>query len=286
MNEVEKINCLFCDSDKAVPISKRADIVTCLSCGVSYLRTRPTQEAMYQIYQGYANEASHMRPPDSVQEAKQAGLRRNYFIDEIISLANNTKGIWLDVGCGWGALLDEIRDRGYSPKGIEMTRNCLDFATMQLQIPVSNSQFIDSKIDAGSCKVVTMVHVLEHLPYPRQTLEKIYNVLEVGGVYCGIVPNIESVCSKYLKDDWVWLDPQHHYVHYSPKTLADVLKAAGFTILKMYTSIGDYDYNAVIECISKNIKEISTTEMAKELAVKLEIDGKGEEIRFFVRKDK
>lgn len=283
--ETEKINCLFCDSDLAITISERADIVRCSSCGVTYLRTRPTQESMYQIYQLYANETSHMRPPDTLQAAKTAGLRRGYFVDEIVNCSDNSKGIWLDIGCGWGALLDESRDRGFTPKGIEMTRNCLDFASMQLDLPVSNSQFLDSKIDSDSCKVVSMVHVLEHLPYPKQTLEKVYDVLKAGGLYCGIVPNIDSICSEFLKDDWVWLDPQHHYVHYSPTSLAKVLTKAGFTILTMYTSIGDYDYNAVIECIRNNVPGINSTEMAKVLVPELEASGKGEEIRFFVRKD-
>ncbi|MEO5592917.1 MAG: methyltransferase domain-containing protein [Chitinophagaceae bacterium] len=280
----EKINCLFCNSNNATLISKRADIVTCSGCGITYLRTRPTQEKMYQIYQGYANDTSHMRPPDTKEDGKNAGLRRKYLIDEITGIGNR-QGVWLDVGCGWGALLDEVRSRGYTPKGIEITRNCQDFATSQLQIPVSNAQFTDAKIDAGSCAVVSMVHVLEHLPYPKQALDKVYNILEPGGMFCGIVPNIESICSEYLKDDWVWLDPQHHYVHYSPRTLTEVLKKAGFTVIRMYTSVGDYDYNAVVDCIRNNMPGISTPDMVKELIPQLEASGKGEEIRFFVRKD-
>jgi GT2 family glycosyltransferase/transcription elongation factor Elf1 len=288
MSGKEVINCLFCNSSKAVSRSKRADIVTCSSCGVSYLRTRPTQEAMYEIYQRYAHETSHMRPPDTIREAKQAGLRRQYLVDEILSLAGGPagKGAWLDVGCGWGALLDEARDRGFQPKGIEITRNNLDFATMQLGIPVSNSQFLDSRIDLSSCAILTMVHVLEHLPYPKPTLEKIYEVLEEGGMFCGIVPNIESLCSEYLKDDWVWLDPTHHYVHYSPKTLKDALKKAGFVVTRLYTEVGDYDHSAVIDCIQKNIAGADTPEKAKAMIPQLMADGKGEEIRFFATKKK
>ena len=280
----EKINCLFCNSSEAVPVSKRADIVTCSSCGITYLRTRPTQEKMYEIYQGYANDTSHMRPPDTVAAAKNAGLRRQYLVDEIEGVSNR-KGIWLDVGCGWGALLDEARGRGYSPQGIEITRNCQDFATAQFHIPVSNAQFLDSKIDAASCSVVSMVHVLEHLPYPKQALEKVFNILEPDGVFCGIVPNIASYCAEHLKDNWVWLDPQHHYVHYTPDTLTAVLKNAGFTIIKMYTSTGDYDYDEVINCILNNAPGISTKEMAKQYLSEIEAGGKGEEIRFFVRKE-
>ena len=284
-DQSEKINCPFCGSANAVIFSHRADIVTCSSCGITYLRTRPTQEAMYRIYQAYANETSHMRPPASMADAKLAGLRRKYLVNEIDSLRTDTKkGIWLDIGCGWGALLDEARDRGYTPQGIELTRNCQDFATMQFGIPVSNSQFLDSRIDNNSCSIVSMVHVLEHLPYPKQTLAKIHDILEQEGLICGIVPNISSLCSEYLKDDWQWLDPTHHYVHYSPETLKKALLDAGFTIERIYTEVGDYDHHAVIECICHTVPGASTPEKARELIPGLMAKDKGEEIRFFARK--
>jgi predicted SAM-dependent methyltransferase len=228
-----------------------------------------------------------MRPPDTVAAAKQAGLRRKYLVDEITGLAGGSHSgsrVWLDVGCGWGALLDEVRDRGYMPKGIEITRNCLDFATMQLNIPVSNSQFLDSRMDRGSCAVVSMVHVLEHLPQPKQTLEKIYDVLEDGGMFCGIVPNISSLCSEYLKENWVWLDQVHHYVHYSPETLTRVLTNAGLSVERMYTAVGDYDNESFIQCVRKAAPGISTREEAVKLIPDLEAAGRGEEIRFFARK--
>jgi hypothetical protein len=280
----ETIACPFCNRADARVISQRADIVICNSCGITYLRTRPTQESMYRIYQLYANDTSHMRPPDTLQEAKQAGLRRKYFADEIISLAGDRKGVWLDVGCGWGAFLDEVRDRGFTPKGIEITRNCLDYATMQLQIPVSNSQFLDSRIGKDSCRMVSMIHVLEHLPYPHPVLQKVFEILEPGGMFCGIVPNIESLCSRQLKDNWVWLDPMHHYVHYAPATLEKALKAAGFSVVRMYTAVGDYDYDVVAATVLQRFPAAGTIEKARSMIPDLEAEGQGEEIRFFAAK--
>ena len=287
LTQTEKISCLFCGSTESTRYSELADIVTCQSCGITYLRTRPTQEAMYEIYQSYANETSHMRPPDNFAAAKQAGLRRPYFLKEVGEFRGDAKkGTWLDVGCGWGALLDAARDQGYTPRGIEVTRNCLDFATMQLGIPVSNSQFMDSVIDNNSCSIVSMVHVLEHLPYPKQTLEKLYSILEDGGMFCGIVPNINSIGSEYLKDKWTWLDPVHHYVHYAPQTLKKVLQDAGFFVERLYTSVGDYDYNSIVAAVQARIPGAGTIEKAKAMITELEAAGKGEEIRFFVRKIK
>src|SRR6185295_2428848 len=123
----EKINCLYCNSSQSFPFRKRADIVQCASCGLIYLRTRPTKESLYEIYQVYANDTSHMKLPATIMEAKKHGLRREYFVNEVISVLKTKGGTWLDVGWGWGALLMYVQELGFSPRGIEITRNCLDF---------------------------------------------------------------------------------------------------------------------------------------------------------------
>jgi 2-polyprenyl-3-methyl-5-hydroxy-6-metoxy-1,4-benzoquinol methylase len=279
----EIINCPYCDSPVAIPFRTNADIVQCMPCGLVYLRTRPTADSMYEIYQRYANDTSHMKPPASIEEANRHGLRRETFVNQICDLPEINKGGWLDIGCGWGALLNYTRELGFSPKGIEMTRNCLDFATMQLEIPVSNAQFTDSAINENSFNVVSMVHVLEHIPNPKETVAKIYNTLVPGGVFCGIVPNIDSFCSKLLKEHWVWLDPTHHYVHYSPTTLREKLEEAGFQIEKISTAIGDYDYTEFLNRVKQTFG-LTDNNQILEKAQSLESNGGGEEIRFFVRK--
>ncbi len=281
-NNTEVINCLYCNSDSATRYREIADIVKCSSCGLVYLRTRPTKEALYQIYQAYANDTSHMRPPTSAAEAKTHGLRREWFVDEVISYSKRKTGTWLDVGCGWGALLMRSRELSFSPMGIEMTRNCLDFAALQLQIPVSNSQFTDSSVGENSCEVMTMVHVLEHIPNPKETLAKILRTLVPGGIFCGIVPNIESYCSELQKENWVWLDPTHHYTHYSPATLRQKLEEAGFIVEKIYTAVGDGN-DFFDDILKKEYPSKSASELNQKRS-ELELNGKGEEIRFYIRK--
>ncbi|MFN8365792.1 MAG: class I SAM-dependent methyltransferase [Candidatus Kapaibacterium sp.] len=279
----EQIGCPFCGSVHSRQVRQRADIVQCESCNTVYLRTRLTKDAMYQLYQQYADGTSHMHIPATVAEAKQSGLRRDYLIDEITSHTKH-KGVWLDVGCGWGAMLDNVRQRGFSPLGIELTRACADFATMQLQIPVSNVQLEDSRIEQNSCSVLSMVHVLEHLPYPKQALKRVYDILEPGGMFCGIVPNILSFCSDVQQEHWEWLDPFHHYVHYTPSTLRKHLEDAGFIIENMYTASGDYGKDIVANIVKQLLPQVQTQEDALGVVDVFNADGKGEEIRFFVRK--
>ena len=280
--KTEVIRCPYCGSDQASQYRKVADIVKCSACNLVYLRTRPTKDAFYEIYQSYANSKSHMRLPGSIAEAKVHGLRREWFVNESQNFCSKKNGTWLDIGCGWGALLMYSRELGFSPLGIEITRNCLDFATMQLQIPVSNSQFTDSVASENSCQDISMVHDLEHIPDPKATLSKIFETLVPGGIFCGIVPNIESYCSELQKEEWVWLDPTHHYVHYSPVTLKQKLEEGGFVIERFYTAVGDgIDYFTNV--LNKEFPLKNTDELGQ-IRHELELNGKGEEIRFFARK--
>lgn len=265
----DSIACPFCASVAAEPYRQAADIVKCRGCGTVYLRTRLKQEAMEQLYQSYVDDGSHLKLPANATEAAASPWKRKYLIDEILEL-NAARGPLLDVGCSWGAFLLGAREQGFTPMGIELTRKAVRFANETLGIPVVNTQFLDTAIPAASLQVVTMIHVLEHLPQPRQAIAKTFDSLKPGGLFCGIVPNFDSFCSQTQKDDWYWLDPNYHYVHYTPATLRAHLEAAGFEVVRLYTATGDFEPEK-IPCDPSVLPE-------------LEARGQGEELRFFARK--
>lgn len=270
----DSIACPFCDSTAAEPFRAVADIVKCRSCSTVYLRTRMNQAAMEQLYQSYADDGSHLKLPASLAEAAASPWKRDYFLDEILAV-NSQRGPLLDVGCGWGAFLLGARERGFTPAGIEITRKAVRYANEQLQIPVAHTQFLDTPITPDTAQLITMNHVLEHLPQPKAALAKVFASLRPGGLFCGIVPNIESLCSQQETDQWYWLDPNYHYVHYSPATLRRHLETAGFIVEKIYTARGDFDPEMI-----RRVAGRCDEEFLSELGAK----GQGEELRFFARK--
>lgn len=279
----EHVDCPACGGQEASRVRNSADIVQCSQCGLTYLRTRLTREAMHKLYQSYAHERSHMALPKSLNEAEQSPLNRDYFLNEIVQFTPQ-EGEFLDVGCGWGAFLLKARAKGFRPRGIELTGACIEYANKELGIPVVDVQLENAEITTGSLKVVTMNHVLEHLPGLRNSLKKTFDSLEPGGMFCGVVPNFASFCSETLKEKWYWLDPNYHYQHFTPATLAKILANAGFIVEKIYTTTGDYGPDAVRKaCQEQNPKMADDSFFATELA-RYESDGRGEEIRFFARK--
>ncbi|MCL4538604.1 MAG: glycoside hydrolase family 99-like domain-containing protein [Bacteroidetes bacterium] len=280
----EIVPCHFCGSYDAVPFRKSADIVKCTRCGTVYLRTRMTEQAMRILYQQYADEGSHLSLPRTSEEVKASGLRRNNFMNEVISLTKS-RGTLLDVGCAWGAFLDNARLNGFKPRGVEITRRTAEFASDTLGLDVTSGQFLDTTFGQNSVAVVTMIHSLEHLPQPKKSIAKVFEILEPGGLFAGIVPNIESFCSAQLQEDWEWLQPMYHYVHYSPATLRKHLERAGFIVERVSTFAGDYDRQRVEKAI-RDTYHLSSDGEVVELLKAIEKKGFGEEIWYFARKPK
>jgi GT2 family glycosyltransferase/tetratricopeptide (TPR) repeat protein/uncharacterized HAD superfamily protein/hypoxanthine phosphoribosyltransferase len=280
--DMERITCPFCASANAAPYRKSADVVKCAVCGTVYLRTRLTKEAMAAAYQSYADGESHLSLPQSEADVKGSGLRRNFMLNEIEKIVKR-KGTLLDVGCGWGAFLENARGRGFKVRGIEITPRTAEFARNTLGIDVTSSQFTDTEFESNSISVVTMLHVLEHLPDPKAAISRVFDILEPGGLFAGIVPNIDSVCSAVLEDKWEWFQPMYHYVHYSPSSLRKHLEEAGFKIEKIYTTAGDYNRAALEKVIRAKFSPATEAEY-NEVIKELEDRGCGEEIRFFALK--
>jgi predicted SAM-dependent methyltransferase len=129
-----------------------------------------------------------------------------------------------------------------------------------------------------------MIHTLEHLPDTQRALNKAFRVLQRGGLFCGMVPNIDSLCSRTMGDDWQWLEPSCHYVYFSPKSIRKNLQRAGFVIENLYTIKGDFDRAEIETAVRlRHGAELNSTEM-DEIIARVEAEGRGEELRFFARK--
>ena len=239
--------CPICDSPESSPHYPQHHIVKCDGCQLIYLQEVPTEKELWDIYQTYAREESHMRLPKTVEDIRTSSLRRLPFwefletCEEFPDVINPWYPVFhhLDVGCGWGAFLAESRLRGFTPRGVELTGNAVEFARTILGIPVFQGQ-MQNLPDHGTLSLVTMLHVIEHLPNTWRALDSVHSRLRHAGIFCGIVPNIDSLMSKKLGAHWGWLDPNYHYIYYTPKTLRSTLDVAGFEVLKLTTRNGDY----------------------------------------------
>jgi SAM-dependent methyltransferase len=139
-----------------------------------------------------------------------------------------TTGRILDLGCGSGLLLSELRAAGFSAiVGIEANaqaaaagrRQGLDIRTGSLESAV----FLDSTFD-----LVIINHVLEHVPDPRGTLIEIGRVLSAGGLLIGEVPNLACLERMIFARYWAGYHLPRHISFFDGPHLRDMLGRCGF----------------------------------------------------------
>jgi 2-polyprenyl-3-methyl-5-hydroxy-6-metoxy-1,4-benzoquinol methylase len=283
MNTILK-QCPICaaDATEAARYRENTDIVQCPQCALVYLRTHPDEAATLMYYQQYADDHSHMRLPKNFEDIRTSGLRREYFMQELLALTKPT-GAMLDIGCGWGAFLANAREKGFTPYGVDVCHKAANFAAATLGIPTICDELKDCLFTVSMFEVVVAIHTLEHLSKPADALKHIHQLLKPDGLFCGIVPNIESFCSQTKKEKWQWLDINTHYTHFSPATLKHALEKHGFEVIKTYTHTGDYDQNELRQLLQEREgRALSPDELSACLSHLWE-SGQGEEIRFFAK---
>lgn len=133
----------------------------------------------------------------------------------------------LDVGCDKGYFLDEARRFGFDVCGAEPSRRAREYCA---RVGVECAPLIEET--PGKFDVVDMWHSLEHFPDPVGTLKTLYGKLNSGGFIFVRVPNFACVYRKIFGARWIWLQPDMHYRHFTPKSLAKALEVSGFEVLK------------------------------------------------------
>lgn len=137
------------------------------------------------------------------------------------------KGKILDVGCGRGDFLALMKERGWTPTGLELDSRIEGHGRkvgMDLRCgSLDTIKFPDAHFDA-----VTFWHVFEHLRNPDAALKECARILKPGGLLVVAVPNAGSLQAKMTGKSWFHLDPPFHLYHYSLKNLLTLLGKYGF----------------------------------------------------------
>jgi SAM-dependent methyltransferase len=120
-------------------------------------------------------------------------------------------GPLIDVGAGAGGFVAAAQERGFTVTAVEMNSECCDYIGTRLGAEAICSDRPAATLRAlPPARVVTLWHVLEHLPDPREMLAAAADALVPGGVLALGVPNPESMQCRLLGSRWHHLDAPRH----------------------------------------------------------------------------
>jgi SAM-dependent methyltransferase len=140
----------------------------------------------------------------------------------------------LDIGCATGALLGELRKRGWDCAGVEICGGEAEYARRERgldvrSIPLEETRFPDNRFDA-----VLASHLIEHLNDPAGLVKEVRRILAPGGRFFVTTPNSAGFQAAFFKARWRSAIFDHLYL-FSVKTLAALLRRQGFTVEKIAT---------------------------------------------------
>ena len=95
-------------------------------------------------------------------------------------------------------------------------------------------------------QVITLWHVLEHLPNLEQNLNGLVQYLEEDGVLIVAVPNFKSWDAKHYKSFWAAYDVPRHLSHFSRTSIATIFNKYGFEVTSVHPMTFDSFYVSML----------------------------------------
>ena len=216
--------CPICGRDQFKPSTtfQSIHLASCRNCGMSFVLRIPTEEELNEYYSHYARE----RYVSDLTIAKYKSLLEKF--NEYQKTGN-----LLDVGCGSGFFLDVVKQSNWKGIGTEYGEASVQFCRKK-GLDVYEGAIENQTFEKEIFDVVTSFEVIEHLSYPIEHLERIFELLRPGGLLYITTPNFGSISRSLLKTKWKVIGYPEHLSYFSAKTLDYSLKLVGFKKIRLF----------------------------------------------------
>jgi 2-polyprenyl-3-methyl-5-hydroxy-6-metoxy-1,4-benzoquinol methylase len=159
----------------------------------------------------------------------------------LINSLSNHKGTLLDIGAGTGNFCETSKQNSWDVYGVEPNKNAREIAAKKnIFLHQSIEDFKGQQFD-----VVTLWHVLEHLPDLENTITAIQKLLKPKGVLIVAVPNFNSFDAKHYKRFWAAYDVPRHLWHFSQNSMSQLF-SENMKLLKTKPMIFDSFYVSLL----------------------------------------
>ena len=233
---LEETDCPLCEGSTSRvaycwPYPSCYRVVRCESCGFYFLSPRPTEAAMLSVYQhnGYYDDAWKDGYEDySRQEtALRLTFRR---LMKTLNRQGLTGGSLLEVGCGFGFLLDEARPwfnsrhgSDFSPKAVALAGPRADRVFLGGVAAISPELRYD---------VIIANQVIEHVYQPADFVRALKERLNPGGVLVLATPHMGSLWRVLMGRRWPSFKLPEHVLYFDEDHLGTLMKDCGFSTIK------------------------------------------------------
>jgi 2-polyprenyl-3-methyl-5-hydroxy-6-metoxy-1,4-benzoquinol methylase len=156
---------------------------------------------------------------------------KKYTLKKKVSLLNSfetKEKTVLDIGAGTGDFLQACKNNKWNVFGIEPNKNARTIADKKEIFLTEDISFYENK----KFDIITMWHVLEHVPNLIEYIETIKVLLKDNGKLIVAVPNYKSYDATYFNNSWAAYDVPRHLWHFSQNSIHKLFTRFGMKIEK------------------------------------------------------
>ncbi len=231
------VGCLLCRERACVRLQESEApyaVYHCSSCDHAFVSPLPNEQMLQLAYNNEAYYAEWI----TTQAARRARLWRSRAARV---LGGRPAGQLFDVGCGEGSFLAEAKTRGWWIAGMEISEAGCRIAEARLGIRLSRGALEAASWPAASFDVVTLWHVIEHVPDPFGLMQEVARIVRPGGTVVVACPNRRSylynVAYRIGRDRPLRLfhpsDRELHLSHFSVRSLRFLLAKVGLSVTRV-----------------------------------------------------
>ncbi|MCD8443475.1 class I SAM-dependent methyltransferase [Tenacibaculum finnmarkense] len=178
-------------------------------------------------------------------------LVKNHTLKQKLKLINSFKSeekTILDIGAGTGDFLKVCKENNWKVSGVEPSEKARSFASkknIELQEDISN--YKGKQFD-----VISLWHVLEHIPNLIEYTNQLKKLLKPNGVLIIAVPNYKSYDAKKYKEFWAAYDVPRHLWHFSQTAIKKIFATTNMKVVKILPMKFDAFYVSLLSEKYKN----------------------------------
>jgi 2-polyprenyl-3-methyl-5-hydroxy-6-metoxy-1,4-benzoquinol methylase len=192
-------------------------------------------------------------------DSKRSLFEKAYHFVKNIALKNKlqllnkeqvNKGKILDIGAGTGDFLSVAMQDGWETTGIEPSDRAKSIAIKK------GISFVENTLDLAdhSFDVVSMWHVLEHVPDLDLQIKELKRILKPSGTLIVAVPNFKSFDAKHYGSFWAAYDVPIHFWHFSKNAIKMLFENENMLLKKVLPMNFDSFYVSLLSEKYKNGK--------------------------------
>lgn len=220
-------------------------IVQCYLCGFRFTNPKPEESELGDYYKS-KEYVSHSNTGKGIINSTYQTVRKYTLIKKLQLISQYHKtGSVLDIGCGTGEFLNVCKNAKWKVMGIEPSEGARQMAMDNYNLDVREEQELKNLVN-GSFDIITMWHVLEHVPRLNERVEDLKKLIKTTGIIIIAVPNCNSLDAKIYKENWAAYDVPRHLYHFTPNDIETLFRNHGMKVFKILPMVFDSFYVSML----------------------------------------